>query len=139
MLFLVLPVPCLLQAPPPLIDPPPNSPNYRTSCSFILKHTDMSVTELYIDLLQNVSDTNPLPASDIYTHWSLLVNYTLNTHKQKSTVQSMPRSSLFLCLNVCLVSLSCSCVEAAPHCFCQCSSEEALSSEKSKTDAAELL
>ncbi len=60
-------VPCLLQAPPPLTDPLPNCPNYRTSCSFILKRTDMSLTELYTDLLQNVSDTNPLPAPDIHT------------------------------------------------------------------------
>lgn len=60
-------VPCLLQTPPPLSDPLPNSPIYLTSCSIILKHTVMSLTGLSNDLLQNVSHTKPPPASDINT------------------------------------------------------------------------
>lgn len=59
-----LAVPCLLQARPPRPDP---FPDCRTACTFIPKHADMSLTELHADLLQNASDTNPLPASDVHT------------------------------------------------------------------------
>lgn len=82
---------CLLQAPPPpLTDPFPNCPNYRTACTFIPKHADKSLTELRTDLLQNVQiqpipDAHPLHSTHCRqlltsTHWSLLVDYTLNTH-----------------------------------------------------------
>lgn len=50
----------------PRNDSLPNCPNYCTSCGFILKHADMFLTELYTDLLPNVSDTNPLPSFDTH-------------------------------------------------------------------------
>lgn len=126
----------------PLTDPFPNCPNYRTACTFIPKHADKSLTELRTDLLQNVQ-IQPIPhAHPLHpthcrqlltsTHWSLLVDHTLNTRTQKTVVQSVagPLTSS-LCLNNWSVSL---CSSRADAYACR-----NVSCEKFNTHEAELL